>query len=273
MFAQPGVPRTPQEKIDDAAQVHRFTGVAPERRPAHPVGPGRRLRRAGRATPTTAASGSARSTPTCSRTTTTSSAASPTPTRGSARKAVAHLLECVDIMDATGSARPEAVVRRRHQLPRPGRHPRRQDRLAEALAGSTRGSAGDQRMLLEYKLFEPAFYTTDVPDWGTACCTAWPSAPRAKVVRGHRAPRARHQHRVHRGLPAARRAARRLRLQLPLLRRRRPDGRRRRPVPAVPHPARGREGGRARRPARGSRSCSTSATTSSRRSPPRSARC
>lgn len=29
VFAQRGVPRTPQEKIDDAAQVHRFTGVAP----------------------------------------------------------------------------------------------------------------------------------------------------------------------------------------------------------------------------------------------------
>src|ERR1700685_4427477 len=29
VFAQPGVPRTPQEKIDDAAQVHAFTGVAP----------------------------------------------------------------------------------------------------------------------------------------------------------------------------------------------------------------------------------------------------
>ena len=29
VFAQPGVPRTPQEKIDDAAQVHRYTGVAP----------------------------------------------------------------------------------------------------------------------------------------------------------------------------------------------------------------------------------------------------
>src|ERR687884_2356323 len=29
VFPQPGVPRTPQEKIDDAATVHRFTGVAP----------------------------------------------------------------------------------------------------------------------------------------------------------------------------------------------------------------------------------------------------
>src|SRR5216117_687412 len=29
VFAQPGVPRTPQEKLADAAQVHAFTGVAP----------------------------------------------------------------------------------------------------------------------------------------------------------------------------------------------------------------------------------------------------
>ena len=29
VFAQPGVPRTVQEKIDDAAQVHKFTGLAP----------------------------------------------------------------------------------------------------------------------------------------------------------------------------------------------------------------------------------------------------
>ena len=34
--------------------------------------------------------------------------------------------------------------------------------------GVRRGSAPDQRMLLEYKLFEPSFYTTDVPDWGTS---------------------------------------------------------------------------------------------------------
>ncbi|MBV9450518.1 MAG: rhamnose isomerase, partial [Streptosporangiaceae bacterium] len=29
VFGQPGVPRTPFEKADDAAQVHRYTGVAP----------------------------------------------------------------------------------------------------------------------------------------------------------------------------------------------------------------------------------------------------
>jgi len=29
VFGQPGVPRTPWEKAEDAAQVHRYTGVAP----------------------------------------------------------------------------------------------------------------------------------------------------------------------------------------------------------------------------------------------------
>ena len=60
----------------------RFTGVAPSVAAAHPVGPGRRLRRAGQARRRPRASRSGRSTPTSSRTTTTSSAASPTPTRG-----------------------------------------------------------------------------------------------------------------------------------------------------------------------------------------------
>ena len=44
-------------------------------------------------------------------------------------------------------------------------------------------------MLLEYKFFEPAFYQTDLPDWGTACCTARARRPRAVLVdTGHHAP-------------------------------------------------------------------------------------
>ena len=44
VFGQPGVPRTPYEKASDAAQVHKYTGVAPEHGGAHPVGQDRRLR-------------------------------------------------------------------------------------------------------------------------------------------------------------------------------------------------------------------------------------
>ena len=45
-------------------------------------------------------------------------------------------------------------------------------------------------MVLEYKLFEPSFYTTDVPDWGTALVHCLALGPKAKVVvdTGHHAP-------------------------------------------------------------------------------------
>ena len=64
-------------------------------------------------------------------------------------------------------ARPEAVVRRRHQLPGPGRHPRPGRTGWPRRCAEVYDRLGDdQRMLLEYKLFEPAFYTTDVPGLG-----------------------------------------------------------------------------------------------------------
>jgi len=49
VFGQKGIPRTPYEKIDDAAQVNRFTGVAPTVAPPHSLGQGRRLRGPGAA--------------------------------------------------------------------------------------------------------------------------------------------------------------------------------------------------------------------------------
>ncbi len=71
---RPGVPRNPFEKIADAAQVQRRDRAGAAGVAAHPVGQGRRLRRARRPTPRSSACGSGRSTPTCSRRTTTSSA-------------------------------------------------------------------------------------------------------------------------------------------------------------------------------------------------------
>ena len=84
----------------------------------------------------------------------------------------------------------QAVVLRRHQLPGPGQHPR------PARTGWPRRwrrptrPGDEQRMLLEYKLFEPAFYTMDIPDWGTAYLTACASAsgPQVVVDTGHHAP-------------------------------------------------------------------------------------
>ena len=157
------------------------------------------------------------------------------------RKAIDHLLECVDIMDATGSRDLKLWFSDGTNYPGQDDIRARQDRLAEALREVYDRLGDDQRMLLEYKLFEPAFYTTDVPDWGTVVR----ALPRARARRrrscidtGHHAPGTNIEFIVAFLLRAGQ--ARRVRLQLPLLRRRRPDGRRGRPVPAVPDHARDR---------------------------------
>jgi L-rhamnose isomerase/sugar isomerase len=66
----------------------------------------------------------------------------------------------------------------------------RQDRLAESLRIVYDRLGDDQRLVLEYKLFEPSFYTTDVPDWGTSLIHCVALGPKAKVVvdTGHHAP-------------------------------------------------------------------------------------
>jgi L-rhamnose isomerase/sugar isomerase len=188
VFGQPGVPRTPWEKAEDAAQVHRFTGVAPSmavhipgtrsmttgaRAARQDLGirigtvnanvfqdddyklgsvcnPDPRVRR--------------RPWPTCSNASTswtppgreTSSCGSPTAPTTPARTTSGP--------GRTGWPRPWRSV---------------YARLAE-----------NQRMLLEYKLFEPSFYTTDVPDWGTSLlhCQALGPRPQVVVDTGHHAP-------------------------------------------------------------------------------------
>src|SRR5262249_51175229 len=66
----------------------------------------------------------------------------------------------------------------------------RQDRLAEGLAASYERLGENQRLILEYKFFEPAFYMTDIPDWGTSYAHCLQTGERAKVCvdTGHHAP-------------------------------------------------------------------------------------
>jgi len=189
VFAQPGVPRTPQEKIDDAAQVHRFTGVAPSvalhipwdtvpdygALARYAAGAGVRI-------------GTINANVFQDEDYKLGSVANPDPRVRA--KAVAHLLECVDVMDATGSADLKLWFADGTNYPGQDDIAARQDRLASALAQVYARLGPGQRMLLEYKLFEPAFYTTDVPDWGTALTHCLATGPRALVVvdTGHHAP-------------------------------------------------------------------------------------
>ena len=190
VFAQPGVPRDPFEKIADAARVHAHTGTSPSvalhipwdkvddygKLDAFAADHGVRIGainanvfqdddyRLG----SVGQPGSSRA---------------PQGDLAPARMRRHHGRDGV-----TGS---QAVVRRRHRLPGPGlARSTRQQRLADALAETYARLGANQRMLLEYKLFEPAFYTTDVPDWGTAYAHCVALGERTKVIldTGHHAP-------------------------------------------------------------------------------------
>ena len=189
VFAVPGVPRDPEEKIADAATVHQLTGVAPSvalHIPWDRVDDYAAL--AKYAADAGVTIGAINSNVFQDDDYKLGSVTNPDPRVR--RKATDHLLECVDIMDATGSRDLKLWFSDGTNYPGQDSIRARQDRLAEALREVYDRLGGHQRMLLEYKLFEPAFYTTDVPDWGTAYAHCLELGPKAGVCvdTGHHAP-------------------------------------------------------------------------------------
>jgi L-rhamnose isomerase/sugar isomerase len=189
VFPQPGVPRTPQEKIEDAAQVHAFTGVAPSVAVHIPWDKVDDYAALGAFAKEHGVSiGTVNANVFQDNDYKLGSVCHPDPRIR--RKAIGHLMECADIMDATGSQDLKLWFADGTNYPGQDDITARQDRLAEALAEVYQRLAPGQRMLLEYKLFEPSFYTTDVPDWGTSLLHCLALGPQAAVVvdTGHHAP-------------------------------------------------------------------------------------
>jgi len=189
VFAQPGVPRDAFEKVADAAQVHRFTGIAPSvalHIPWDAVDDYGGLTK--HAQDLGIELGTINANVFQDDDYKLGSVCHPDPRVRA--KALDHLLACVDIMDATGSRDLKLWFADGTNYPGQDDLRARQDRLAEALQ-AVYGRLGDgQRLVLEYKLFEPAFYHTDVPDWGTAYAHCLKLGPKALVVvdTGHHAP-------------------------------------------------------------------------------------
>ncbi|SBS72338.1 L-rhamnose isomerase [uncultured Microbacterium sp.] len=106
------------------------------------------------------------------------------------RKAIDHHLECVDIMDATGSRDLKIWLAEGSNYPGQNDMRARQDRLQDSLQQIYARLSGEQRLVLEYKFFEPSFYHTDVPDWGTSYAQVAALGDRALVCldTGHHAP-------------------------------------------------------------------------------------
>jgi L-rhamnose isomerase/sugar isomerase len=181
VFPQRGVPRDPFEKIADAAQVHGLTGVCPSvaiHIPWDTVDDYGELRghaeslglRIGAVNPNLFQEPEYKLGSVCN------------PDETVRRKATDHLLECVGVAGETGSdvlslwfadgtnyAGQDSFTDRRH-------------RMIEALGEVYAAMPDGMRMLLEYKPYEPAFYHTDLADWGAALTTSQRLGERAQVL-------------------------------------------------------------------------------------------
>ncbi|MCU1542729.1 MAG: rhaI [Microbacteriaceae bacterium] len=189
VFGTPGTPRTPQEKIADAAKVNEYTGLSPTvalHIPWDEVDDYAELRRyandlgleLGTINSNTFQDDDYKF-------------GSLTHTDPKIRqKAIDHHFECIDIMDATGSRDLKIWLADGTNYPGQGDIRGRQDRLADSLASIYARIGESQRLVLEYKFFEPAFYHTDVPDWGTSYAQVAALGERALVCldTGHHAP-------------------------------------------------------------------------------------
>lgn len=189
VFGTPGTPRSIEEKIADAATVHRLTGLAPSVALHIPWDRVDDYAALG----ALAAEHGVRLGTVNSNTFQDDDYkfGSLTHTDKAVRqKAIDHHLACIEIMNETASRDLKIWLADGTNYPGQGDIRGRQDRLAESLATIYQHIGENQRLVLEYKFFEPATYMTDVPDWGTSYAQVTALGERAVVCldTGHHAP-------------------------------------------------------------------------------------
>ena len=104
------------------------------------------------------------------------------PDEGVRRLAIDHLLESVKIASALHARDVSLWVADGSNYPGTQSIRKRIDWMEEALGTTHAALSPDQRMLVEYKPFEPAFYHTDIADWGMALLLARHAGPQAVVL-------------------------------------------------------------------------------------------
>jgi L-rhamnose isomerase/sugar isomerase len=98
------------------------------------------------------------------------------------KKALDHLLDSVEIGKALGSAEVSLWIADGSNYPGSQSMRRRIGWMKDVLGATHAALAPGQTMLVEYKPFEPAFYHTDIADWGMALELARSAGPQAKVL-------------------------------------------------------------------------------------------
>jgi L-rhamnose isomerase / sugar isomerase len=189
VFPWPGAARNVHEKVADAGYIHRLTGITPTvavHIPWDKVDDYDALRQyageqgigIGAVNPNVFQDDQYRLGSICH------------PSGSVREEAIAHLIECCEIMEKTGSkllslwfadgtnyVGQDSIRERKH-------------RMETALAETYKHLPSGSRMLIEYKFFEPAFYHTDLADWGMSYATALKLGQQAQVLvdTGHHAP-------------------------------------------------------------------------------------
>jgi L-rhamnose isomerase/sugar isomerase len=189
VFGSAGVPRDPFEKLADAAQVHKYSGIAPSvalHIPWDKVDDYSALR-------THAENLGIKLGTINSNTFQDEDYKLGSLSHSDSRvrqKAIDHHLDCIEIMGKTGSQDLKIWLADGSNYPGQDDMRGRQDRLADSLAKIYSQIGDNQRLVLEYKFFEPAFYHTDVPDWGTSYAQVSALGDKAMVCldTGHHAP-------------------------------------------------------------------------------------
>ncbi|NQV92739.1 MAG: L-rhamnose isomerase [Candidatus Aquiluna sp.] len=189
VFGQPGAPRDVFEKITDAAQVRKYTGLGNSialHVPWDKVDSFHNLK--------THAHEHGMTLGTINSNTFQEEAymlGSLTHSNPKVRqRAIDHHLECIEIMHQTGSRDLKIWLADGTNYPGQDSLRRRQDNLSKSLQKIYQELGENQRLVLEYKFFEPALYHTDVPDWGTSLIQTLALGDRAMVCldTGHHAP-------------------------------------------------------------------------------------
>jgi L-rhamnose isomerase/sugar isomerase len=183
-FLQAAAAGTIEEKFSDAGQVHRWTGVCPTvalhvlwdlPNGVGDVGNVQTLAvkhglRAGSINPNTFQDQVYKY----------GSLGNPDP--AVRKQALDHILDSVEIARRLGSRDLSLWFADGSNYPGTQNIRHRRSWFVEGLKTTHQHLSGDQRMLVEYKPFEPAFYHTDIADWGMALLMAQSAGPRAKVL-------------------------------------------------------------------------------------------
>src|ERR671914_1677328 len=181
VYPWPGAARNVWERIDDAALVHRLTGCCPSvaiHVPWDRVDDWEDLRRyaeergirIGAVNPNLFGEDEYRLGSLCH------------PSAAVRRRALEHCRECIEIAAEVGSSIVSLWLADGTSYPGQDDLRGRYGRLLSSLEDVYASLPDGTRLLVEYKFFEPAFYSTDLPDWGTAALACRRLGPQAQVL-------------------------------------------------------------------------------------------